>query len=61
MREAQPDDDCATCSAIERLLGGCKWYHTLSGTASKDWGVRGNPRSHRAGLLTFEDQGVPRV
>jgi hypothetical protein len=34
--------------------GGCKWYHTLSGPASLDWGVCGNPRSHRAGLLTFE-------
>ena len=39
--------------------GGCKWYHTLSGRASKDWGVCGNPASHRAGLLTFEHQGCP--
>jgi hypothetical protein len=37
--------------------GGCKWYHTLSGCASLDWGVCGNPQSHRAGLLTFEHQG----
>jgi hypothetical protein len=39
--------------------GGCKWYHTLSGGASLDWGVCGNPQSHRAGLLTFEHQGCP--
>jgi hypothetical protein len=31
--------------------------HTLIGPASLDWGVCGNPRSHRAGLLTFEHQG----
>src|ERR1700677_29567 len=37
--------------------GGCKWYHTLSGPAALDWGVCGNPRSHRVGLLTFEHQG----
>jgi hypothetical protein len=39
--------------------GGCKWYHTLSGPASLDWGVCGNPRSHRAGLLISEHQGCP--
>jgi hypothetical protein len=39
--------------------GGCKWYHTLSGPASLDWGVCGNPQSHRVGLLTFEHQGCP--
>ena len=39
--------------------GGCKWYHTLIGPAALDWGVCGNPRSHRAGLLTFEHQGCP--
>jgi hypothetical protein len=37
--------------------GGCKWFHTLSGRVSLDWGVCGNPASHRAGLLTFEHQG----
>ena len=36
---------------------GCKWFHTLSGPASKDWGGCGNPASPRAGLLTFEHQG----
>ena len=39
--------------------GGCKWYHTLSGPASLDRGICGEPRSHRAGLLTFEHQGCP--
>ena len=39
--------------------GGCKWFHTLGGRASSDWGVCGNPASHRAGLLTFEHQGCP--
>jgi hypothetical protein len=39
--------------------GGCKWYHMLIGPASLDWGVCGNLRSHRAGLLTFEHQGCP--
>jgi hypothetical protein len=38
---------------------GCLWFQTLSGKASKDWGACGNPRSHRAGLLTFEHQGCP--
>jgi hypothetical protein len=37
----------------------CKWFHTLSGPASLDWGVCGNPASPRAGLLTFEHQGCP--
>jgi hypothetical protein len=40
-------------------FGGCKWLHTLSGPASLDWGVCGNPASHRAGLLTFAHQGRP--
>jgi hypothetical protein len=46
-------DDMSDCS------GGCEWYHTLIGPASLDWGVCGNPVSHRAGLLTFEHQGCP--
>jgi hypothetical protein len=36
---------------------GCKWFHTLSASASRDWGVCGNPASPRVGLLTFEHQG----
>jgi hypothetical protein len=39
--------------------GGCKWFHTLIGPASLDWGICGNAQSHRAGLLTFEHQGCP--
>ncbi len=37
--------------------GGCRWYHKLTGAASRDWGVCGNLRSPRSGLLTFEHQG----
>ena len=36
---------------------GCKFFHTLEGARGMDWGVCGNPESHRAGLLTFEPQG----
>ena len=39
---------------LDDCCGGCKWFHTLSGGASLGWGVRGNPQSHRVGLLTFE-------
>ncbi len=57
-------DDYEPYGAEERATGdcssGCKWYHTLSGKASYDWGICGNPKSHRAGLLTFEHQGCPR-
>jgi hypothetical protein len=61
------DVDCASPAGLldYRALrcrwpaGGCKWYHTLSGPASLDWGVCGNPASHRAGFLTFEHQGCP--
>ena|GEM_PF-1473620 len=41
---------------------GCKWFMELyAGDDSKcpydlDWGVCVNPKSHRAGLLTFEHQ-----
>jgi len=38
---------------------GCMWFHSLSGSASQDWGVCGNPASARSGLLTFEHQGCP--
>jgi hypothetical protein len=36
---------------------GCHWFHELEGRRGMDWGVCGNPRSPRAGLLTFEHQG----
>ncbi len=36
---------------------GCKWFHALQGDRAGDWGVCFNPRSPRAGLLTFEHMG----
>jgi hypothetical protein len=40
--------------------GGCRWWHPLhdpdSGWGDGDWGVCGNPRSRRCGMLTFEHQ-----
>jgi hypothetical protein len=36
---------------------GCKFYVELEGKLGMDWGVCRNPKSHRAGLLTFEHQG----
>lgn len=41
-------DDCSC---------GCKWYHVLNGSEGADWGVCFNPKSPRAGFLTFEHQG----
>lgn len=43
--------EAADCSC------GCKHYVTLAGDLGADWGVCANPRSPRAGLLTFEHQG----
>jgi len=48
-RTIQPDCSC-----------GCRWYHILAGTQGQDWGVCGNPKSPRRGLLTFEHQGCPK-
>lgn len=36
---------------------GCRHYVLLEGKEGADWGVCANPRSPRAGLLTFEHQG----
>lgn len=36
---------------------GCRWYLPVEGLLAMDWGVCTNPKSHRAGLLTFEHQG----
>ena len=38
---------------------GCRWYHILAGMRGEDWGVCANPKSPRAGLLTFEHMGCP--
>ena len=43
--------DAADCSC------GCKHYIPLADALGADWGVCANPRSPRAGLLTFEHQG----
>ena len=44
------DTDC-DCSC------GCKFFIPLEGATGADWGICYNPKSHRAGLLTFEHQG----
>ena len=36
---------------------GCEHYHPLDGLRGADWGVCTNPKSPRAGLLTFEHMG----
>lgn len=36
---------------------GCRFFHPLSGDSGLDWGVCTNPKSPRAGLLTFEHDG----
>jgi mRNA interferase MazF len=36
---------------------GCKHYHPLEGRRGADWGICTNPKSPRAGLLTFEHMG----
>jgi hypothetical protein len=36
---------------------GCKHFLKLKGALGYDWGVCANPKSPRAGLLTFEHQG----
>ena len=44
--QAYPDCSC-----------GCRFNVPLEGVLGMDWGVCGNPASHRKGLLTFEHQG----
>jgi hypothetical protein len=36
---------------------GCVHFHPLEGKEGADWGVCAEPRSPRAGLLTFEHMG----
>lgn len=43
--------DSADCSC------GCKHFLKLPGKLGYDWGICANPKSPRAGLLTFEHQG----
>jgi hypothetical protein len=46
----QPDCSC-----------NCRFFRRLAGGAGLDWGVCVNPRSPRAGLLTFERFGCPHI
>lgn len=59
--------DCADCGGtIERWADesveypdcsvGCRWAAWLRGSQGNDWCVCTNPKSPRAGLLTFEHQ-----
>ncbi len=50
-RWSDPDAAYPDCSAD------CKHAAWLEGAAGSDWCVCTNPKSHRAGLLTFEHQG----
>lgn len=47
---AEPWQDCSC---------GCIHFLKLAGELGNDWGVCANPKSRRAGLLTFEHQGCP--
>lgn len=38
---------------------GCLHFQKLEGPLGADWGVCSNPKSPRAGMLTFEHQGCP--
>ena len=49
--EAMTDTKSPDCSV------GCKHFHSLTGGEGNDWGVCTEPRSPRAGLLTFEHMG----
>lgn len=53
VRWADPNRPYPDCS------GGCKWAIPLEDLLGADWVVCANPKSHRAGLLTFEHQGCP--
>lgn len=52
-RDRDTADPCADCSC------GCRHFIPLEGELGSDWGVCANPKSPRAGLLTFEHQGCP--
>lgn len=45
--------DSSDCSC------GCRHFAKLADDIGGDWGVCANPKSARAGLLTFEHQGCP--
>ena len=52
-RDRTTAESCADCSS------GCIHFRPLAGELGMDWGVCANPKSPRAGLLTFEHQGCP--
>lgn len=52
-RDRDTADPCADCSC------GCRHFVPLAGELGNDWGICANPKSPRAGLLTFEHQGCP--
>jgi hypothetical protein len=52
-RDRARTEPCADCSC------GCVHFLPLNGEVGMDWGVCANPKSPRAGLLTFEHQGCP--
>ena len=52
-RDRESAESCEDCSC------GCLHFHPLIGEVGMDWGVCANPKSPRAGLLTFEHQGCP--
>jgi len=58
-RDQQAYRDGTDTSNHERpdCSSGCRHFHPLEGDAGMDWGVCAEPRSPRAGLLTFEHMG----
>lgn len=52
-RDRDTAEPCADCSC------GCRHFVPFAGEPGNDWGVCANPKSPRAGLLTFEHQGCP--
>src|ERR1700732_115153 len=61
LRQAQATDSYATSADIGACSGGCKWYHTLSGPASLDWGMCGNPQVAVPDCLHSSIRGVPNL
>lgn len=50
IRWEDPNKNYPDCS------NGCKYFVPLNGSLGNDWGVCSNPKSPRAGLLTWEHQ-----
>ena len=41
--------------------GGCKWFHALSGGASRHWGVCGNPPESPRRAPDVRAHGLPHI